>query len=164
MKKFFTKEVKIGLSVILSLVILYVGIQFLKGINVMKPANHYYVTFSNVKDLMISSPVTVEGFKVGLVHEMQYDYETNKGVRVMLNLDKELRIPKGSKIILSKSLLGNASLIIEMNPYVSEYYNPGDEIEGMVESEMLNNVSAMIPKIEALYPNWTAFSPVCRLL
>lgn len=152
MKKFFTKEVKIGLSVILSLVILYVGIQFLKGINVMKPANHYYVTFSNVKDLMISSPVTVEGFKVGLVHEMQYDYETNKGVRVMLNLDKELRIPKGSKIILSKSLLGNASLIIEMNPYVSEYYNSGDEIEGMVESEMLSNVSAMIPKIEALVP------------
>lgn len=152
MKKFFTKEVKIALSVILSLIVLYVGIQFLKGINVMKPANHYYVTFNNVQDLMVSSPVTVEGFKVGLVHEMQYDYENNGQVRVMLNLDKQLRIPKGSKIILSKSLLGNASIIIEMNPYVSEYYSSGDVIEGIVESGMLSNVSAMIPQIEALIP------------
>lgn len=152
MKKFFTKEVKIALSVILSLVVLYVGIQFLKGINVTKPANHYYVTFNNVQDLMVSSPVTVEGFKVGLVHEMQYDYENNGQVRVMLNLDKQLRIPKGSKIILTKSLLGNATIVIEMNPYVSEYYTSGDVIEGMVASDMLSNVSAMIPQIEALIP------------
>ena len=152
MKKFFTKEVKIALSVILSLVVLYVGVQFLKGINVTKPANHYYVTFNNVQDLMVSSPVTVEGFKVGLVHEMQYDYENNGQVRVMLNLDKQLRIPKGSKIILTKSLLGNATIVIEMNPYVSEYYTSGDVIEGMVASDMLSNVSAMIPQIEALIP------------
>lgn len=152
MKKFFTKEVKIALSVILSLVVLYVGIQFLKGINVTKPANHYYVTFNNVQDLMVSSPVTVEGFKVGLVHEMQYDYENNGQVCVMLNLDKQLRIPKGSKIILTKSLLGNATIVIEMNPYVSEYYTSGDVIEGMVASDMLSNVSAMIPQIEALIP------------
>ena len=140
------------MSVILSLVVLYVGIQFLKGINVTKPANHYYVTFNNVQDLMVSSPVTVEGFKVGLVHEMQYDYENNGQVRVMLNLDKQLRIPKGSKIILTKSLLGNATIVIEMNPYVSEYYTSGDVIEGMVASDMLSNVSAMIPQIEALIP------------
>lgn len=152
MKKFFTKEVKIALSVILSLIVLYVGIQFLKGINVTKPSNHYYVTFNNAQDLMVSSPVTVDGFKVGLVHEMQYDYENNSEVRVMLNLDKQLRIPKGSKVILSRSLLGNASIVIEMNPYVSEYYSSGDVIEGIVESDMISNVSEMIPQIEALIP------------
>lgn len=152
MKKFFTKEVKIALSVLISLVLLYVGIQFLKGVNVLKPANHYYVTFDNVQDLMLSSPVTVDGFKVGLVHEMEYNYQPDGKVRVMLNLDKQLRIPQGSKITLSKSLLGNATVVIELNPYVSEYYHPGDEIEGIVETDMLSNVSAMIPQVEAMLP------------
>ncbi len=152
MKKFFTKEVKIALSVLISLILLYAGIQFLKGVNVLKPANHYYVTFNNVQDLMLSSPVTVDGFKVGLVHEMDYDYQPDGKVRVMLNLDKQLRIPHGSKFILSKSLLGNATVVIEPNPYVSEYYHPGDVIEGTVETDMLSNVSAMIPKVEAMLP------------
>ena len=152
MKKFFTKEVKIALSVLISLVLLYIGIQFLKGVNVLKPANHYYVTFDNVQDLMLSSPVTVDGFKVGLVHEMEYNYQPDGKIRVMLNLDKQLQIPQGSKIILSKSLLGNATVVIELNPYVSEYYRPGDVIEGMVETDMLSNVSAMIPKVEAMLP------------
>ena len=43
MKKWFGKEVKIALSVLASILILYVGINYLKGINVMKPSNYYYV-------------------------------------------------------------------------------------------------------------------------
>ncbi len=152
MKKFWTKEVKIALAVIMSLVVLYAGIQFLKGVNVLKPANHYYVTFSNVQDLMISSPVTVDGFKVGLVHEMDYSYQPDGKITVMLNLDKELNIPKGSKIALSHSLLGGAAVAIELNPYVSEYYESGDMIEGVVEADLMSSVSGMVPQITALMP------------
>lgn len=152
MKKFLSKELKIALSVIISAIILYAGIQFLKGVNVMKPANHYYVTLNNVQDLMLSSPVTVDGFKVGLVYEMYYDYESNGKVKVMLNLDKELKIPQGSKVKLTRSIMGSATIVIEMNPYVSEYYKPGDTIEGEVEGDMLSGISAMLPKIEALMP------------
>lgn len=38
MKKYFSKEVKIAISVIVSAVILYFGIEFLKGINLMHPS------------------------------------------------------------------------------------------------------------------------------
>ena len=51
MKKWFGKEVKIALSVLASILILYVGINYLKGINVMKPSNYYYVQFPNVAGL-----------------------------------------------------------------------------------------------------------------
>ena len=66
MKSVFTKEAKIGLVTIVSLALLYLGINYLKGINLFQPVNHYYVSFSNVKGVTISSPVFVDGFKVGL--------------------------------------------------------------------------------------------------
>ena len=57
MKSVFTKEAKIGLVTIVSLALLYLGINYLKGINLFQPVNHYYVSFSNVKGVTISSPV-----------------------------------------------------------------------------------------------------------
>ena len=70
MKSVFTKEAKIGLVTIVSLALLYLGINYLKGINLFQPVNHYYVSFSNVKGVTISSPVFVDGFKVGLVRDI----------------------------------------------------------------------------------------------
>lgn len=149
MKKFWTKEVKIGLSAIICLVAMFVVIQFMKGINVMKPANHYTVTFENVSDLIVSSPVTVSGYKVGVVHEMKMNYETKK-VEVMINLDKEMRIPRDSKITLAKTLMGNGSLVIDANPYVSEYYEPGDVIEGSNGNDLMAGLANMMPQLQSI--------------
>ena len=60
-----TKEAKIGLVSIISLALLYFGINYLKGINLFKPVNHYFVTFHKVKDVTVSSPVYNDGIKVG---------------------------------------------------------------------------------------------------
>ena len=96
MKSVFTKEAKIGLVAIVSLALLYIGINYLKGINLFQPVNHYYVTFSNVKDVTISSPVFVDGFKVGLVRGISYDYATTGKITVEVSLDEEMKINKGS--------------------------------------------------------------------
>ena len=53
MKKYFSKEVKIAISVIVSAVILYFGIEFLKGINLMHPSNYYYIRYDNVAGLTV---------------------------------------------------------------------------------------------------------------
>ena len=84
MKTVFTKEAKIGLVSIVSLALLYIGINFLKGVNLFKPSNHYYVTFSNVTGVTVSSPVYVEGFKVGLVREINYDYNKTRKITVLV--------------------------------------------------------------------------------
>ena len=149
MKKFFTKEVKIGISAVVCLVLMFVVIQFLKGIDVTKPANYYTIKFDNVSDVMVSTPVNVNGYKVGVVHEMQYDYESN-GALVMINLDKELRIPRDSKISISKTIMGNASINIDLNPYVSEYYESGDVIEGSAGSDLMSSIGGMVPQINAI--------------
>ena len=70
MKKIFRKEVIIGLSAVVALVILFVGIDFLKGVNVFKASNYYYVTYTDVQGLAVSAPVTINGYKVGQVREI----------------------------------------------------------------------------------------------
>ena len=61
MKKIFTKEIIIGASVLLSLLILFFGIDYLKGINIFKSANYYFASYTNVAGLAQSAPVTLNG-------------------------------------------------------------------------------------------------------
>ena len=153
MKIAFTKEAKIGIVSIVSLVLLYVGINYLKGINLFKPVNHYYVAFNNVKGITISSPVYVEGFKVGLVRDIVYDYNTTGKITVEVSLEDEMRVNKGSYITVFNSFLGGSELHIHLNTYVDEYLKPGDTIEGRIEEEMMQAVQEKIlPGVESLLP------------
>ena len=158
MKMKFSKEVTIGIVTIISLTLLYMGVNYLKGINLFRPVNHYFVACSNVKDVTISSPVYVEGFKVGLVRNIIYDYSTTNRILVEINLEKSMRINRGSYVALEKTLLSGAELHIKLNKYVDEYLQSGDTIEGRqpeslmstVQDEMLPQVMALLPKLDSI--------------
>ena len=130
MKNVFTKEAKIGLVSIVSLALLYLGINYLKGINLFKPTNHYVVACTNVKGVTVSSPVFVEGFKVGLVREIVYDYDAVDKISIDISLEDHMKINKGSYITIVNSFLGGGELHIHLNKYVDDYLKPGDTIEG----------------------------------
>lgn len=152
MKKIFRKEVIIGICVAIALVVLFCGIEFLKGINVFKPENHYYISYTNVAGLDIASPVTVNGFKVGQVLDIQYEYENPGHVLVEISLDKELKLPKGTKALLAADLLGSASIMLDMGTDKS-FYEIGDKIEGAVPSGLMDNVTKeVIPQVTAIIP------------
>ena len=153
MKMKFSKEATIGVVSIISLVLLYIGVNYLKGINLFRPANHYYVTCPNVKDVTISSPVFVEGFKVGLVRSISYDYSTTGKILVEISLEKSMRINKGSYISLEKTFLSGGELHIHLNKYVDEYLKSGDTIEGRSPEDMMASVQEkMLPQIIDLLP------------
>ena len=152
-KMIFTKEVKIGLVTIISMVLLYFGINYLKGINLFKPANHYFVSFTNIEGITVSSPVYVEGFKVGLVRNIFYDYTTTNKITVEIRLEDAMKINKGSYVIVRNSLLGGAELHIKLNKYVEDYLTSGESIEGRMEEDMMASVQEKIlPGVEALLP------------
>ena len=153
MKTVFTKEAKIGLVSIVSLALLYLGINYLKGVNLFKPVNHYHVAFSNVKGVTVSSPVFVEGFKVGLVREISYDYDTTGKISVLVSLEDKMRINKGSYITVVNSFLGGAELHIHLNTFVDDYFHSGDTIEGRMETDMMTSVQEnLLPGIEQMMP------------
>ncbi|MDR3268980.1 MAG: MlaD family protein [Tannerella sp.] len=153
MKIKLTKEMIIGLVVIISIILLYIGINFLKGINLFQPVNHYYITCSNVKDVTVSTPVYVDGFKVGLVRSLSYDYATTGKIMIEISLEKSMRITKGSYVSIEKTLLSGAELHIHLNTYVDEYVNSGATLEGRMPDDLMTTVQERIlPQIADLIP------------
>jgi len=153
MRKRISKEVKIGIATIVSLVLLYIGVNYLKGVNMFKPTNYYSVTCTNVRGITVSSPVYVDGFKVGLVRSIAYDYTTVDNIIVEISLDKGMRINRGSYILIESTLLSGAELHIMLNKYVTEYYKPGDTLEGRLKGGVMASIE------EELWPQLTNFIP-----
>lgn len=151
MKKIFTKEVKIGLCVLVAIVILIYGIDYLKGINVFKASNYYYATYHNVEGLAQSAPVTLNGFKVGVVRSINYDYEHPGNVNVELSLDKELKLPEGTKAMLTTDLLGTASISLDLGDGTT-YHNVGDKLESGSKAGLMDAIGGdMLPKIGQIF-------------
>ena len=160
MKKIRTKEFIIGASVLLSLLILFFGIDYLKGINVFKSANYYYASYTNVTGLAQSAPVTLNGFKVGLVRDISYEYDNPGHVQVELSLDRELKVPVGSVAKIESDLLGTATVVLHFTD--AKTYEPrggkliAETASGMldgVSADLMPKVSAMLPKVDSLLTN-----------
>lgn len=152
MMKYFTKEVKIALTAIVAIALLFIGINFLKGVNLFKTSNRYHVVFTNINGLTVSTPVYANGYPVGIVRDIAYDYKNTGQVNVDIELDKEMRLPEGSKAELESDMLGSVkvNLILGKNPL--KYVEPGDTLQGSMYYGALNKMEAMIPTLERALP------------
>lgn len=145
------KNVLIGLTVVVSICILYWGIEYLKGINLLKPANFYYAKFEKVNGLTVASPVTVNGFKVGQVRGITYDYDTNQ-ISVELSFEKGLKIPDGSTITFSNELLGAAALQLNLGASKT-YMEVGSVIPTQMQGGLMDKVgNDMMPALVSILP------------
>ena len=150
--KYITKEVRIGISGIIALCVLVYGINYLKGINMFKPSSYFYVKFKNVNGLAKSSPVFADGVRVGIVRDIYYDYNQAENVVVEVELDTELRIPKGSSAELTSELMGGVRMDILLANNPREKYAIGDTIPGKLNNGMMESVAALMPQIEQMLP------------
>lgn len=148
--KYFTREVKIGLAGILALSVLFLGINFLKGINLFKPSNFYYVEFSDIKGLAKSSPVYVSGYNIGVVSNILYNYCSPEHVLVEIKVDDELRIPKGSSAELISEMLGGCTMNLLMANNPRERYQPGDTIQGSAHVGLMDKAEVLVPQVEQM--------------
>ena len=152
MKKIFSKEVIIGLLVLVALAVLFIGIDFLKGINVLQKENTYYVSFENVQGLAVSAPVTVNGYKVGQVREIAYEYDNPGHIRVDIDIDDDLKLPEGSVAVLESDLLGTASIALRLGTS-SSMIAAGSELPGEIPSGMMDKVSKdLLPAVSDVFP------------
>lgn len=150
--KFFTKEVKIALVAILGIVVLFYGLQFLKGLDVFSSDDSYYVRFSDVSGLSVSSPVYANGYRVGVVKSLNYDYNPQGRIVAELGLDKQMRIPHGSRAELASDLLGNIKINIILSDDPVHMLEKGDTISGAPEQGVMSKVGGMIPALESMLP------------
>jgi phospholipid/cholesterol/gamma-HCH transport system substrate-binding protein len=155
MKKLFSKEAVIGLVTLVSLFVLYFGVNYLKGINLFKPANHYYVLMPSAHELQVSSPIYVDGFKVGVINKIgfRYDEPSSNSILALISLDERIRIQTGSRFELKSGLTSGAFLNLILNKEATAYYQVGDTIEGHPNINFMDKLSnELMPQIENMAP------------
>ncbi len=136
---------------LVALAILILGIDFLKGVNVFKPTNYYYASFENVEGLAVSSPVMLNGFKVGQVREMEYEFDNPGHVLVEMSLDSRLKVPQGSKAVLGTDILGTASIVLHLSKSATDH-SVGDRLIGENSSSLLASAGDMLPAVQQIFP------------
>lgn len=150
--KFFTKEVKIALVAIVGIVVLFFGLHFLKGMPVFSTDDVYYATFNNINGLSSSNPIYADGYQVGNVKSINYNYQHSGKVVVEFQVDNDMRIPKGSTAEIESDLMGNIkmNLLLANNP--RERVEPGDTIKGNLDAGVMGGVQSLMPAIAKMLP------------
>ncbi len=145
-----SNEVKIGLMGAVALVVLFLGINFLKGMSLFSSESFYYIRFKNAKGLSNNSTVFADGFNVGRVNDVTYDYTNPGQVIVEIAVNKELRIPKDSKIVLEEGMMGGCTLKMLLTGSAANAYAVGDTIPGSDSDGLMEKASAMLPQVEPI--------------
>lgn len=148
----FTKEIKIALASILGVVVLFFGLQFLKGLSVFSSDNTMYVAFTDATGLAVSSPVYANGYRVGVVKALDYDYDPHGKIVAEIGLNKQMRVPAGSRAELASDLLGNIKINLVLSDDPLNMIAVGDTISGGMEQGIMSKVGDMLPVILDIAP------------
>ena len=146
------KEIQIALVAIVGIVLLYFGLQFLKGRTIFSSDKSYYVKFNNISGLSASSPVYVNGYRVGVVEDIIYDYAQQDEIVAVVGLNSQMHLPKGSTAEIASDLLGNIKLELMLGPNPADILSPGDTISGGLQQGAMTKVGEMLPQIQAMLP------------
>lgn len=162
--KYFTKEVKIAIVAIVGLVVLFLGMNFLKGLDLFSTDNRYYISFRDISGLSSSSPIYADGYKVGVVRGIVYDYSQSKDIIVEADINKDMRIPKGSSAEIVSDLMGNVkvNLLLASNP--RERVNPGETIVGGINDGAMGQMKDLIPVVQDMLPKLDSILASVNLL
>lgn len=162
--KYFTKEVKIAIVAIVGLVVLFLGMNFLKGLDLFSTDNRYYISFRDISGLSSSSPIYADGYKVGVVRGIVYDYTQSKDIIVEADINKDMRIPKGSSAEIVSDLMGNVkvNLLLASNP--RERVNPGETIVGGINDGAMGQMKDLIPVVQDMLPKLDSILASVNLL
>lgn len=139
MKK-ISNEVKVGATALLTIIVFIWLFNFLKGKDYLKRTNTYYSVYDKVGGLAESSPVEVNGFKVGVVQSINFIDEQSGKLLAVFSVNKNFRLPRNTQAeIIPVSLLGGMKVqfVYGNGP---GFYDEGDTIPGRLSVSLMDKV------------------------
>lgn len=138
------KEFKIGFFAIASIIALVFGVNYLKGINILNDNSDVYAVYENIGGLQVGSPVLVNGYKVGMVSNIDLLTEQNQNLLVTISLDKEFDMAKNTVCkIVNQDLMGTKGIALILGD-TDELVRVGDTLIGGIEATLQDEVNAQI--------------------
>jgi phospholipid/cholesterol/gamma-HCH transport system substrate-binding protein len=158
-----SNETKIGALAAISIALLILGFNFLKGKTLFERDTRLFAVFAKVEGLAKSNPVTINGLQVGKVAELHEKDKYISGIIVSIDLTKDVNIPKNSLVFVDKAIFGEGNLVIKLGNS-NVYAQSGDTLQstanpGLLESvsnsvtPAVNNLNSAIQALEVLIAN-----------
>jgi len=159
-----SNETKVGALTAVSITVLILGFNFLKGKNITERSNTIYAVFPNVDGLAISSPVYANGYQIGRVGDLEAKDKNLSGIIVTITLTKDINIPTNSFASSDKTLLGTTSVKITLGTS-PKYINEGDTLQVILSPDMMSSVkSTLTPAVDNINKTLIALEAVIMKL
>ncbi|MEN6455823.1 MAG: MlaD family protein, partial [Prolixibacteraceae bacterium] len=139
-----SRYTKLGILITVSIAIFIWGMNYLKGIDFFKNNTTFYAIYPRVDGLVQSSIVTLNGYQVGQVKDIEFSGRNDGSLLVSFTLEGDSRLPKGTVArIISSDIMGTRSIKLEIAAS-NEYYQENDTIPGTIEGDLKEQVSMQV--------------------
>ncbi len=140
----YSKYVKLGLLIVITLAILIWGLSYLKGKDVFKKSNNYFVVYERIDGLQESNKITMNGYQVGQVYAIKFMPDNSGRLVVTLMMDQNFKVPVNSVAqIVSSDIMGTRTIKLIFSQE-NTFYQSGDTIPGAIESDLKEQVSMQV--------------------
>lgn len=152
MKK-ISNEVKVGVTALITIVVFVWLFTFLKGKDFLKSTAIYYTVYDKVGGLAESSPVEINGYKVGVVRSLDFIDPLSGRLLVVFSVKKGFKLPKNTVAeIVPVSLLGGMKVqfVYGNGPGT---YSDGDTIPGRLAESLIDKIDTEITPVKEKLTN-----------
>ena len=147
----FSRELIVGVLGLAAMFVIYFLINFFKSIDIFDSSDKYRIEFTNIGELTNSSPLYVNGCKIGNVSAIEHNFNESSKVYLTVSVNKGLRIPEGSYAQIHNKLMGGSTISLVLGKGEGTI-EPGSTMRGVLEAGAMGEVSNMVPQLEAMLP------------
>jgi len=145
-----SKEFRVGLLAVIALTILYLGFNFLKGIDFVSPNNTYYAVYDDIDGLNVSNPVMINGFSVGRVSEITILQDRGNKLLVSIDVNDEQILRSGTRAVIVSDLLGTKAIHLD-SLHTGTPLKDGDSLLAVLNKGITDQLSASaMPLVDRL--------------
>ncbi len=130
-----SKEVRVGAFAIFAITIMYLGFNYLKGVDFLSNTSKYYVIYEDVAGLTKSNPVKISGYSVGRVSNIKLLQNKRNKVLVELDIDSNIILGDTALAKLNSDLLGGVSIIL-FPGNLQNPMEPGDTLNSRIDPDL----------------------------
>jgi len=137
-----SKEFKIGLFSILTIALLYIGFNFLKGIDFFSRTNHYYAMYHNIDGLQVSNSVIINGLVVGRVSSVSFLQNNENQILVELDINGDIVLDDSTKaFLISEGFLGGKAIELRLPEKITRPLEDGDTLKSEVAMGLIESLT-----------------------
>lgn len=148
-----SRETKIGIVVVVAIAMLYFGLNYLKGINIFQSTTYFYAQYDRVDGIAATTPVMINGYQVGHVSDIIFDYTKEAPITLKITVDKKLVVPQGTIAeVYDTGLMGDKAIQLCLGKG-NNLAQTGDTLPTRIQGGLMAAVTeALVEPIKAMMP------------